>query len=167
MTRFKNAGFSLLELLIVLAILFVIVLIAQPICTMGGSGRSANGASAMHLLRNLHTAQTDYALGKGKGNFTKDIDALKPLFFPSSGIENSVVYAQPASFFRKNYAFGPIKVTPATSTSPARFSCIARPVNTKGRKRTGNDTFFIDETGIIRHSGSPTVWPDENSEPVR
>ena len=65
------------------------------------------------------------------------------------------------------YAFGPIKVTPATSTSPARFSCIARPVNTKGRKRTGNDTFFIDETGIIRHSGSPTVWPDENSEPVR
>ena len=46
------------------------------------------------------------------------------------------------------------------------FKVLAVPMINYGLFRTGDDCFYIDQTGIIRHSGSPTKIPDANSPSV-
>lgn len=55
---------------------------------------------------------------------------------------------------------------PGDSNISPTYRLIFYPINPYGFFRTGNDCFYLDQTGIIRHSGSPTKIPDANSSPV-
>jgi len=63
-----NRGFSLLELLIVVAIILIIATIAIP--SLLRSRQSANEASAVSTLKMLNTAQVTYASAPGGGYAT-------------------------------------------------------------------------------------------------
>lgn len=79
----RQSGFSLIELLIVVAIILVIAAMAIP--NFLRSKMSANEASAVSSLRTINTAQTTYSITYPQIGYA---DALTKLAFPASG--NSV-----------------------------------------------------------------------------
>jgi type IV pilus assembly protein PilA len=69
----KNKGFSLLELLIVVAIILIIATIAIP--SLLRSRQAANESAAVANLRTLNTAQVTY-LSSAAGNFGEISDLI-------------------------------------------------------------------------------------------
>src|ERR1700716_1742605 len=72
-TNKRQEGFSLIELLIVVAILGIIMAIAVP--NLLASKRAANEGSAVSSLRTIHSCQLTYQATTGVGSYG-DLPAL-------------------------------------------------------------------------------------------
>jgi type IV pilus assembly protein PilA len=73
----KESGFSLLELLIVVAIILIIATIAIP--SLLRSRQSANESSAVANMRNLNTAEVSYSSNFGMYGSLDDLIAARLL----------------------------------------------------------------------------------------
>jgi prepilin-type N-terminal cleavage/methylation domain-containing protein len=73
----KDSGFSLLELLIVVAIILIIATIAIP--SLLRSRQSANESSAVANMRNLNTAEVSYSSTNGAYGALTDLIAARLL----------------------------------------------------------------------------------------
>ena len=124
--------------------------------------REVNACSALCVFRNLCSAQSVYAKEVGNGNFAPTLDLLgeKGVGFLHESVVNM------PKIPRFGYVLSVMTVQPATDQTPAKFSIIAYPIIQSGPNRTGDDCFYLDETGILRHSGSSTVFPTAQSEVV-
>lgn len=114
------------------------------------------------LAAHLRTAQTLYFGAKGNGNYTSntsDLEKIKSNFYHPDVYKGQ---AEP----QFGYILSQIKVTQKTDPKGATFSAVVYPTIQFGILYAGNDCFYIDQTGVIRHSGSPTKIPDTNSPPV-
>src|SRR5262245_27123837 len=67
-TRLRHEGFTLVELLLVIAIIGIIAAIAVP--AMLRARRTANEAAAIGSLRALNSAESAYAAVAAKGGFS-------------------------------------------------------------------------------------------------
>jgi Tfp pilus assembly protein PilE len=122
------------------------------------SRRSANEDFARTSLRAIHAAQIRHA-GNHNGTFADDLTAL----------DLDPVIREMQTKEINGYRLGKMTVTAADGIHPARFSITAQPVRPRGILRTGNESYFLNETGTVwftktYENNSPATAA---SEPVR
>jgi len=134
----NQKGFSLVELLIVVAIIGIIAAIAVP--NLLQSKAAANEASAIASVRNIATAQITYFSTSGGGKY----GSLAKLTLAK--LIDDVL----GSGAKDGYDF----LTPTGDLATDDFTVTATP-QTVGK--TGYRGFFADATGVIRYSAAGTA----------
>ena len=139
--RRNQRGFSLIELLIVIAIILIILSIALP--KMSQSQMHAREMGAIATLKTINTVQIQY-----QSQFGQYATSLPQLGPPAGAGSNEG--AQAANLISSNLASGSSGGYNYTVTqTPTGFAAVAVP---KVYNNTGRRSFYLDQTGIIRES---------------
>jgi type IV pilus assembly protein PilA len=131
----KASGFSLIELLIVVAIIGIVASIAIP--NLLASRRAANEGSAQSSLRTIQSCQLTYQSTTGRG----DYGTLAQL--RAQVLTDAVLGGGSKSGY--NFAATPS----APGDRPALFYATATPTITSGIGQTGTRRFGITEDGVL------------------
>ena len=147
MRQTQGRGFSLIELLIVVAIILVIAAIAIP--SLLRSKMSANEASAIGSLRTMNTAFVNYASTYAVG-YPANLTDMGPSSTPSStaaDLLDAVLVAGTKSGYTFSYTPGAADPGGVIST----YSVTASPVSPGV---TGQRGFYTDQSLVIRANAS-------------
>jgi len=145
--RRAQGGFSLIELLIVVAIILIIAAIAIP--NFLRSRVAANQASAIESVRNITTAEVTYSTTYGTG-FSTDLTVLGPpvsgqaVNSTAAGLLDDVL----ASGYKSGYSFIYTPTEFNTSTNQYYGYIISANPSTFGQ--TGGVYYYSDQSGVIR-----------------
>jgi len=163
----KNRGFSLIELLIVVAIILIIAAIAIP--NLLRAKISANEASAVNTIKTINTAQISYQSSYPTVGYAPTMAALGPsastgCTTPSSTnaclLDWAVAQATTAGSAKAGYYFGlGVATTSGTNLSYTIGGAAA------GFNKTGVRGFCSNDDGVIRYtpalSGPPVTTEAE------
>ena len=141
----KQKGFSLIELLIVVAIILIIAAIAIP--NLLRARIAANEASAVGSVRSINTAEVSYITTFPTAGYAPALTNLGGAV-PCTPSETTGCFLDNllSSGTKSGYSF----VANGSGSAPrAAYDVTADPV---GRGTTGQRSFCSDQTGVIRYN---------------
>jgi len=145
----NERGFSLIELLIVVAIIGIIAAIAIP--NLLKSQQAARETAALTEVQTLGKQQVLYSITKGRGKFA-DLATLGSLVYVDSNM---------ATGNKGGYVFA---TTPINAEGmPAMFDTTAHP-SAVGTFGTGNRSYYSNETMVVFENDGiqpPTATPQD------
>lgn len=152
----RPRGFSLIELLIVVAIILVIAAIAIP--NFMRSRMAANESATVQNIRAVVTANVVYSSTYGIG-YSSDLPSLGPgAGGPPTQSAAGLIDDVLAAGVRSGYAFTYSAAAPVSGALIPGYQLNADPV-TPGY--TGNRHFFTDASGVIRQNlSTPATLSD-------
>ena len=135
----RQFGFSLIELLIVIAIILIILAVAMP--KLSKSRMFAQEMAALQAIKTIHTAETQYYSQFGK--YATTLAELGPPTTGASGPQASVLIPEDlAQGEKQGYKF---TLTPV----PGGYVINASPV---AFGTSGSRTFYSDQSMVIRQN---------------
>lgn len=151
--RRGEAGFSLIELMIVIAIIGI--LIAVGVTGWKAAVRSANEAAAIKTLRTVAEQQMLYYNSHQRTTFGTFEEMLK-----EGLLDNRFAGTTPVV---EGYVFT-MRVTPRSTTQQAAWAVNADPQVTEGTSATGRNHYYLDsESNTIRVNESQPAAPSDPS----
>ena len=158
--RRDPGGFSLVELLIVVAIILIIAAIAIP--SFLRSRIAANQASAIESMRNIGTAEVNYWVTYGQG-FSTSLSALGP---PPEGVQANSTAAGLidevlASGAKSGYVF--IYSPADLDASTGRYNGFSLNGNPAIFGSTGTAYYYSDQSHVIRGNSTAVATSTDSA----
>ena len=140
--RSRKSGFSLVELLIVLAVIAILLAMALP--TLISAYHNASETVVIREVQTIHQVQMQYL--SQYGEYAESLAQLGP---PANGVAGrhgaKLIPRSLASGEKNGYIFTMVKTS-------SGFSVNANP---KQYPRDGRRTFYIDEDGTVHENWGP------------
>jgi len=150
--RNKQKGFSLIELLIVVAIILIIAAIAIP--NLLRAKMAANEASAVGSMRTLNTASVEYSTSYG--GYPGSLAVLGPIASggtASSGLAD-LIDSVLTTGNKSGYSFTYTAGTKDANNNVLGYTITGAPTSPG---TTGQRYFFTDQSGVIRQNSTTTA----------
>ena len=150
----KQKGFSLIELLIVVAIILIIAAIAIP--NLMRSRMAANESSAVGSLRTINTAMVTYAAAYPDTGFAADLPSLggtvaqcAPGNVATTANACLIDSLLSVTANKSGYTFSAAGAIVGGGTINNTYTVTAAP---QGIGTTGQRGFYSDQSGVIRYT---------------
>jgi type IV pilus assembly protein PilA len=148
--RRHQAGFTLMELLIVISIMLVLMLIAIP--NFAKMRIQANQTSAIQSLRAIYSAQIQYQTNYPAQGFASSLVQLggDPKSGPPTPQSAQFLQADLAGGQKSGYTFAIVNTTKVTVNNQDQYTGYEATAVPQAVGRTGQNGYCIDQQGEVR-----------------